>query len=696
MGISVVFGTKTLPNVKSIQKGSTLPPELINDVSGAKSVKQIQIIVQGMIFTPDRGYGSRAAASAIGTYETLESDLRNQATASLMIGSSITISSVRLVEIEFQEYRGNPVLFYSATFATPITNPFSESVTLQDGSGTTTFNPRPAVEDSYERQDPVISWVTQGATAGKSIKLSGILQGTISEVSNAEDDIVSRCTTSATMTLVIPSGTYTVKCVSFSFGTPIETETTASKTYSIEFITEKNYSIESENLPDTPLSIGGIMFTKVTSWSSNISWVNNNGTFSIESEGLNVSGEIHFTTFVAAEAYQANFKTSLQNPQTFASPTGKTLAVVSVNFSAPAREGRDTSGNQKYILTGSLSFEWLPSVTETCVTAGENIFGISWDCINSKSFSGTVNVCGMKTQDTISIDGIVSGVPSISVGEKYSYNGYDFYVTGVSFNGKNNQGKTKLSVSARTLDTFEKANTFLSVTLPSSGLVLNELGSYSKSVRYKYASRAYKSTSVSISISGNVYVGSGNADAFLALINELSAISGLSLNQFRITSVSVGAKEKFIDETNCTIGYKQSVSASYEINFEADGNSAGKTGNTDVSVVEDESVEIEQIKNKYSQIAIPGGNLYFKKVGLIPGKVKITRTRRRIGGDATLALEYPTYPSAPVGPEEMFLSDSKLSASGSTRKAEVEYTILKGTVSAIQPNNGTVVGTLNE
>lgn len=690
MGLSVVFGTKTLPNVKSIQKSSDLPPEILNDYANSKSLKQIQITVNGMIFTSSRGFGSSQIISALSVYETLETDLRDQGTATLVIGS-ISISNVRLINVQFQEYKGNPVIFYSASFATPISNPFFETVTLQDSGGTTTFGPTPSVSDEFERQDPVISWSSQGVTSGKRIKLKGQLLGTISEISSKEDEIKSRCTAYATMTLTIPTGAYTVKCVNFKFSTPESLDVTARKEYEIDFITEKNYSIESENLPDTPVSIGGLIFSKLTSWSSSVSWRNSNGSFSIDSESLSVSGEIHFSSFVLAESYQANFKTSIQTPQTFSSPTGKTLVVTSSSFSNPIREGRDTSGNQKYILTGSLSFEWIVSETETCVSASETIFGIVWDCVKSKSISGTINFCGMKTQDSINIDGVTNSIPSIEVGSKHNYNGSDYYITSVNFSGRDNFGRYNLSVGARTLDTFEKANVFLTTTLPVSGTFINELTSYSKSVRYKYAQSTYKSTSVSISISGNVYVGNGDLTPALSMINELSQVSGVGLNQFRISSVSIGSKEKFIDESNCQIGYKQSISVAYEINFEPDGNSSG-SNNQDVAIVEDESVEIQQIRNKYAQIAIPGGSLFFKKVGVVPGSVKITRTRRRVGGDGTLPIEYPQFPSAPAGPESMFLSDSKQSASGVTRKSEVEYTILKGTVSAIQPSNGTVIG----
>lgn len=694
MSISVTFGSTSLPSVRSVQKSNKLLTDIWNDNTNNKSVQSRELVIDGIVFHQNYAHGPGAIKNAFNSYNTLEAALRAEGLATLTFGG-VAFTNTRLASINFEKYSNNPAIFYTATFATDLSNSFAETVTLQDGSGTTTFNPIPSVEDEFVRQDPTITWSTQTSSAAKRIRLKGRFRGTSAEISTYEDEIKSRCTTDPTITLTIPTGIFTVKCQSFKFSTPEQVNETGAKEYDLEFFTEKNYSIESENLPNTPVTYGSILFSVLKSYSSQIGRINNNGVYEIDSETLNVSGEIYFSSFAAAEAYRANIASSPNTPDTITSITGKTLNAISSNYSAPIREGRDTSGNQRYVLSCSLSFEWEPRVQDINVSYSENIFGITWFTIASKNYGGTVDFCGLKTQDTLSVSGKVSSIPSISVGNSYTVDGKLYYVTGVSYNGRDKQGRYDLTVSGRTLDTLEQAIAFLAVALPVSGQVLNEMTSYNKSATYKYNSlNGYRITSVNVSISGNMFVGNGDANGLLTMINEFSQFRGGNLREFRVTNISVGNKQSFVDPSNCQIGFKQSVSVSYTINFEPDGNTSGSR-NKDATIIEDEAVEIQQIRNKYTQIQIPGGSLIFKKTGLEPGKVKFSVTRRRVGGNGTIFFDYPDYPSAPSGPSEMFLSDSRQSATSTTRKSEVEYTVIKGTVSAITPSSGKIVSEIS-
>jgi len=695
MGLTVTFGSVTLPNVRSIQKGSTVSTTVWNDQTLNKGLLLREITVDGLIFTTNRAISNAGIVSAISAYDALESSLRSVGNSSLVIGSLSSISDCRVSQVNFDQYPGNPVLFYTVKFLTTVTNPFAETVTLTDSGGTTTFDPIPQITDQFVRQDGVIAWDSQGTSAAKQIRLRGRFTGTVVQLGSTEDEIKARLTTYPTMTLVIPSGTYTVKCQSFTFTTPDSTSRDDIKDYEIELFTEKNYTLESENLPNTPVTIAGVTFTVLESYASSISRVNNNGVYEIETEELNISGQVHFASFAAAEAYASAIASVTLVPNTLLSVSGKSLVATSINIGTPKREGRLTTGAQKYIVTISISLQWIISLQDKALSSSESIFGVNWFTISSKGYGGNVNVCGLKTQDTLNISGKVSSIPAIEVGNSYSYNGKQYYLTGVNFGSRDNQGRYDLSVTGRTLDTFEQAEEFLTYILPVSGQFINELTSFSKSVNYKYTSTVgYKATSVTINISGFIYVGSGSANGVLNMINEFSQFTGGGLNSYRVTSVSVGNKQKFIDLVGCAIGQKQSVTVGYIINFEPDGNSSGRKPATEAKIIEEQSVEIQQILNKYTQIQIPGGALYFKKTGLIPGKVTIKITRRRVGGSATQSFDYPPIPGPPGGPEEMFLSDSKQSSTGTTRSSSAEYTVIKGTVNAVAASGGTVVGTI--
>lgn len=693
MSFVVTLGSTSISNVRSVQRSGEVAADVWVNTTNNVGRREIQITVDGIIFGQGRNSirGIAQQDTALTNVQTLEDNLRNEGTATLTFGTQ-TISNVRLVSLETEEFSNNPALFFTANFAAGSDNPFSSTVSIANGAGSTTLSPTPEVTDEFVRQDETITWATQGTSNAKRFTLSGEMVGSTAQINTYRAELISRLTAEATVTLAISSGSYTAKVSDFEIGTPPQIDRTGKIAYAIELFTEKNYALESENLPHTSITWAGINFDVTSSYSSNIGRSKVSGAYQIESETLSISGEIYFSSFSAAESFIATVKQATVVPNTQTSLTGKTLTVSSVSVGEPEREGRDTSGNQRYRLSVSLSMEWVIDLDDSCVSRNENFFGLDWFCINSKNTGGSVNFCGLKTQDTLSLNGIVDTIPDVDIGSSHSVNGKTYYVTSVGMSGRDKQGRYQISVSARTLDTFETATQFLAVTLPS-GEILEELSSKNKSTSYKYnSSDGYRTTSVTMSISGFAYVGNGNADSFYNLIDAASQASGIQLNQFRITNVGIGAKETFIDENNCNIGHRQSISASYVLNFEPDGNASGSPDeNADATIVEEESVDIQEITNKYTQIQIPGGDLTFKKTGLNPGKVTITKNRRRVGGNATIAFAYPDEPPTPLGPEELFVSDEKLASTGSTRRRVKEFTILKGKVGELPASPGSIV-----
>ena len=632
MSFSVIHGGTTLPNVSSIQRGAEISGDVWTDTSTEEGKIEREIIVEGIIFGTGRSAirGADNQATAITTYGTLETDLQAEGSTDLVLNGAITINNVRLVNIEMEKFTNNPALRYTVTFRTDQTNPFSETVTLQNSNGTTTFDPIPQVTEQLLRQDPTIAFTTQGIKANAKISIKGRFQGTVAQVGAVEDEIIARCTDFDTMTLTIPSGQYTVKCLSYTITTPSETESLAVKEYDLEFIAEKNYSIESENLPHTPVTWGGISLDVTTSYGSSIGYINDGGTYRIVSESLNVTGEKHYDSFSAAESGASTVRSTANiTPNTMTSLSGKPLVVTGVNVGVVNREGRSTGGAQRYTIEISITMEWIPQEADLCVGANENLFGIDFLCVTSKNYGGTLDTCGLKTQDTLSVSGVTTSLPGVEIGSAHTINGKTYHLTSLNINGQDEAGRYNISANGQTLDTVEQARHFLQVTLPSGGF-LDEFTSKTRSATYKYSStNAYRVTSVTLSFSGSKFVGSGNADSFLDLIDVVSQQSGLQLNEYRVTSVNVGGKEPFVNQQSCTIGQKQSISISYVLNFEADGNGgSGNNASDDATIIEDESIEISEIRNKYQQIQIPGGALIFKKTGLTPGEIKLSITRR--------------------------------------------------------------------
>lgn len=697
MGFTAVFGSTTLPNVRSVARGAEVSLEAWVNTTDSPGLKKREFTVQGIIFNVNRIpiRGPEAQEAVLTTYGTLEAALIAEGSATLTLNSGITISGCRVQAVNIDELSNNPALFYTVTFVADNVNPFAETVTLTDDDGTTTFDPIPQVTDEWIRQDGTIDWTTQVITSAKKITISGVFQGTVAQLSDIEDEIKERCTTYATQTLVIPSGSYTVLCAEFSFETPAETDSETVKKYTLEFITEKNYSIESENLPHTLATWGGISLDITNGYNSTIQRINDAGTYRIESETLSISGEKHYSSFAAAEAGRVTIATTANiTPNTHSSFSGKALVVTGATVSEVQREGRSTAGAQKYIIQVSLNMAWVPPEGDACVGTDENIFGVNFLCVSSKNYGGTLDPCGLKTQDTLSVSGITVSLPGIEIGSQHTVSGKTYWVTSLNIGSKDPNGRYQVSASGRTIDTVDQAREFIQVFLPSGGF-FDEMTSRSKSASYKYSinDAGYKVTSVTMNIAGNKFVGSGTADSFLDLLDHLTQQKGIDKLELRVTSVNIGKKEPFVDHVGCTLGFKQSVSIAYTMNFEVGGSSGSQQGGEDTQIIEDESVEIKQITNKYTQIQIPGGSLNFKKTGLNPGSVKITTTRRRVGGNATIFFGYPDPHGAPIA-EEFFSTNDMLSATSTTRKRVQEWTVIKGTIGSITPGTGTIILTI--
>lgn len=675
MAFTITFGSQTINGVKSVTSSVTTPPERIADTSSnGRQLQKREFTVKGLIKVLDHSTMTRSIPTALSTLRSLEDNLRNEGLATLTVPGYGTMSNTRLASVKTDEYANNPIIAYTLVFLSDTLNASVASVTLGDGSTTHSFTPYPEVSDSLDRQDPTITFASQTTTKNRSFGLKGYLTGTAAQILSKKTELEGICAGATdTLTLTTNRGAFSVKCFKLSFKDPLQTDVDTSVEYDIALVQEQNYSLENNNLSHTPLTFGDIQFSIVSSYSHNIDYENRNGTYIIVKETLSVSGLIEFSTFAAAESYQSNFKSQVSTPRTITSTTGNTLVVTSASYSDPKREGRTTAGAQKFILSGNFNAQTIKSENDLNVSNNETYFGIAFALVGNKSYTGNLNVRGIKTQDSLSVSGVCSNIPVVSVG---NFDG-TYYLTNLSIDGRDDQGRYRVSASGRTLDTFETLESFLSDTF--QGLIFfDEITSHQRSASFRYEQTEYKQTSYTESISGNIFLLSSSQDARSTVLPLIETASQKiqSLSTFRITNVSVGGREKFVKAATGESLFKQSVSISGTRNFVPDASSGG-SGPT---IVEESNYEIKYITNEYTQITIPGGPLIFKKTGIQPGEIVKTNTRRRQGGSISDTIDAPPVPDSSGVPSNSVDLGVKRSGSASSKTVTRKWIVLEGSI----------------
>ena len=438
MSFTVTFGSTTLTGVKSVAPGVTLNPERVDGGSGYLSESRREINIRGLLFVKNHGGTRQGTLSALKTFEDA---LRAEGTASLIVPGYGTFTDSRVTAINVTEFSNGPILEYDVVVITKATNIHTDTATQIAGDNyTLTFDLLPAIDDSWSRQDPNIAVAVQTLSNSRTWNIRGTFGGSAAELATFRT-LVENTASDTNLQLTTATGAYSVKIDNFRFGTPSIVEIDGSVEYEIQVVAEDDFSLENHNLSHTGGTYAGVAFDVITGYSHNIGYQNIGGNYQILSETLNIAGDIWFTSFAAAEAYQANFNTAVETALTYLSATGNTLVVTSQNYSEPTREGRNTDGSQRYSISGTLSFTWSQDQQDLAVTSGETVFGIVWDIISSKSYGGNIDVCGNKTSDTLSISGKTSSLPTVSVG---SFDG-TYYLTNLSIDGRDPDGLYKVS-----------------------------------------------------------------------------------------------------------------------------------------------------------------------------------------------------------------------------------------------------------
>jgi len=636
--IEIIFGSYTFPFVTSVIPGSDLSTEMIVGAS-KKQYRKNTLQINGYVLN----YSKSALASA-------QKDLANSVSAigtALLQYPGTDSYQARVTNISWEEWNGNPIIRYTITLETSEDNPFSRNVNI-DGHA---LVPIPKVSDQYQAHniDETISLTHQ-----KKITLEGKFEGTVIEIDAYEQNLRSWIIAAATVNLTIPAGVFVCKVSGFEVGTPDVTSTGIIKTYSVNFETYPNYTLEDFHSGDNGLTIIGISIDVTSSYKHSITRDNSGN---ITAESINVSGKKYFTTFLACNDFKTTIDQKVVAGITLSSLTGNTLLLKDVGWSEPKRDGHFSTGERRYSLSFNLSFDLDTSSSQ--VNPG-TVFGIVFTDLNSLSYSASIDGTGIITTRSKSGSGKVApaNLPSFRPGISISEDSYLYYITSLNFGAKDKAGLTQVSVSGQTLDSTQAALELMPYIF--NGFHLDHLTNKNKSVSYQWDDcvDAYIAVSISRSVSGYRWDNDGDIELLIRTINRVAF-------EFFITSVSVSERE--LANHDGVDRYRFSISISGTEYLKKPGECKIKND------IEEQMVRtIEDATVKFALIPIPGAGIVYKKIAMNPAleTITITRTARTIGIYRTMAI--PADPATSLGAESYKIKRTT-TESGLKKAVSVKY-----------------------
>ena len=655
--IDVKFGTEELPNVTSIQLSSSFGS--VVDQATGKAFRFRRIVVSG--FVRKRGRDALAV---------LQKDTENTFAGlgpSTFSYPGIDAIEAKMVDWEWEDWAGNPIIRYTATFETEVSNPFSRTVSVVQvaNAGSKTFDPSPAVSDSFANSDPIDE--LPSATKDKKISLKGALEGTTAEVDAEEVALRDLLVGDEFFTVTIPSGAYVCKVSGFTFDTPSDRDgEDATKDYSIDFVTLPDFTLEARALQGGSLSVAGITFDVASSFSHSIQRDNAGG---ITSETLNVSGKKQFGSLSEAETFKATVEALVNAGATYTSATGKVLKVTSVNWSAPVRDAHATDGTKRYALGFSTSLSIDPTAGGTVTAPSGIVLGVNFAVIESRSFGGNLTDDGSLTSKTKSASGkvLASNLPTIRPGDSVFEDGSEFFITSLNIGNLDDSGRFQVSVSGTTLDTEDA----IELLFPQlfQGFFLDHVESENRSISFQLddCDNLYKATSISASVSGFKIGTNGN------VLNLIQAVNRFP-NTFIITNVSTGAPERKVVDDVVQLRYPISISGTLNLTP-----NIGACG-AEADVREETEISTEDATTQYAKIPIPGKGVVYKKVGLNPAIQTISVRKVAKNRSIFSSMSIPADPSSTLTGGNVAKISRKTNESGLTKSVTCRFQVFTDAV----------------
>lgn len=719
--ISVRFtnGTNdvTLKNVRDVQWSAELADNVLVSKTTRAGKRSRQITVNGFINKAD--FKQNIAAQ-----DQLLADLQAIGTGTLRYAETNIIQNVRLVGLEFEEFRGNPIAGYSIRFKTEDDNIAAhEPVKL----GSLTLSPTNGIEyvsvqDVTKSQGP-----DEGLVNGKNraFTITGSIVGaSLIEVNSTQAAIAAAVEGNTTITLTLSTavstfaGTYTVRPGDLEFGAPTLKDQQTARTFSFSCVTYEDYTKEPYTLGEVAQSFANIQIDVVegVDHKRTNEKINTGLIYTITAEELTVSGKRYFADWAAYIGFRDTLNPVPVNTYLYTSTTGNVLELQNAQIGTFERDGNFTDGSKRYSARVSLIFKWDPGVEGKTIEYNATYLGLSWYLLENVSFSATVDDDGNVTSKGFSASGKVAGSLNASaftdsLGTRRDWNAglTNCYITSVSLNSletRNVSGSSitlySVSISGRQLDTASQAKYFIeslfrlgnagasSTSYSGDTIQFSKVTSLNKSIsnRYKSLAEGFTVTSINLSISGEVWAlddGSGNPiqpNRTVDLFNKIDSLLNVPLStsealtvpagetlpnnddvHFMLTNISVGDWQSFVKPNGVGAGsryWRQSVSLSATAVF--DLNSGGS--NTQPEVVETVSRVFTDEAPKFAQLQVVGFGTVFKRIGTTPAKEVATAQRQYRD---LAALEAGGFPSDPSGPINFGVSNVLVRRSEETR-----------------------------
>lgn len=681
--------TLELKYVKSVEWQSESLDDVLVNKNSRVGQRQRSITVKGFVHKGLIDQNVKAQ-------QDLEKQLLAVGTGKLKYTGADDFVEVRFNSIEFAEFTGNPICPFTIKFKTEELN-IHAHYPVKIGSlvlAPTYGFEHPTVSQSIKSQG---SDESINIARSQTIKIEGsIVHSSRDEINKLQQLLLEEIDGQQTVVLTLSSdsgdysSTTTVRPKNIEFSSPTLRGQNTARKYSIECDTFDDYTKEPYILGETAATFAGISIDIVESLDNNVEYdKSSDGAETILSEEMQVGGKKFFTDYAAYESFRSTFNSFPPAAYLYTSTSGNVLDLIDINIGKFERDGNFADTAKRYSATVNLQFSWKKTIQDLNYEALVTRFGVEWYRIPTITFNAQLDGFGSVTARSISLNGSIKGTLALNnlkglVGTIINYEApyENLYVSSVNISSVdrvNDNGVAisiyNVSVSASQLDAASQANYFISslFRMDKAGAVgtgyagntlqLENITNYSKSIsnRFNYQEFKFTVTSISLSISGEVFAPDSNGrpvqpnkvielihkiDALLTaerstqalanpVPNQIAANEILPTNnevQYFLSNISVGnwqpaVAPEDLPNFNGSKGsryWKQTVSLGATAVFDL---SSGAS-NTEPDAVESKSIEITEESPRFTQLQVVGFGTVFKRIGTNPGKASVSYEKK--------------------------------------------------------------------
>lgn len=693
--ISIIFtnGTQSvnLKYVRSVEWSADFDKDVLVDPDTRIGKRTRKIVINGFVNKPQ--FTNNVLAQ-----QQVESDLMAVGVGTIKYGDADHIENARFTNLEFKEFRGNPICEYSATFETEENNVHAHHPIKVDTLSLVPSNgfEYASVKETLSSQGPDEQinrlrrrlFVIEGSFVGS----------TLTDINASQLDFENEIKEKTSFTLTLTTGAYTVRPKKFEVGSPRIKESGKSRSFTFECETYDDYTKEPYTLGETAASYAGISLDVVESVDHNTTFERTTSVWRMLTEELIVSGKKYFTDWDDYVTFRDLFRPIETNTYFFSSASSNTLELADVSVAKLDRDNNFEDTTKRYSAQVSLTFRWVKQLEKQNYSVNTTYFGISFYKVGNISFNSSVDSFGNVTSRSVSFSGEVIGLSVLNslkalVGTQVTFDSTysNLYITSVSVNGTdavNNAGTEeivyKVSINASQLDSASQAISFIrglfkmervgatGTVYSTDTIQFENITNLSKSISNRWDSQnlRFKVTSITISISGEVFDpdnGSGkptSPNKLIDLFNKIDAllradgnslgsdppantiVSGeimptnvsFMLNSFNLGQWQPAVAPENLQGSNGSKGaryWRQTVSVSATAVFDLTGST-----NSQPDSIESKSISIDKESPKYTQLQVLGFGTVFKRVGTNPERATVTYQKQFRSASLYVADDY--------------------------------------------------------